>query len=483
MARKKPIMNYTDYVEATTRTDQEREYAMVTNEIYSGKKHEYFKSFNFKGKYDIEEYISRISFNEITEPNLRDLLSTENINFVLIGINRLQSTILCEEGFSYVQQSQRYTPVEASSMYILENTPEELYMDAFRLNKLAINLYKTITELNDPNKKGRLSREDFKYGILYEEARCILPLCVTTNISVTMSGDKLIDLYKIFNKYPHVFAAMRYQLDHLLTNGLVHALNRVSNIYIEKDTSIMDDYFRNKYKNLCNDRNVIKIENDPVIENITIGALTSQNQKSPFEIYDSWGVNKVENSKKLISNVLSYGHYGILEQGRTTFAMQCSLSTYHQVIRHRLQNIRREPLIDIAKDINREYIIPDSIKASEFLEDVEDIIRMYKELYTRYIKKVDDAFIIQFLLNCAPVKFLTSSNIRNDNWIFRERLCFTAQKEIRDMYDTKFMIMNNKHADLIKLGIPPCVTTGKCKEGKLCCGYADLVNELYKDYI
>ena len=74
----------------------------------------------------IENYLNCFYDKFFNYREMNDLLMTENMSFVLSDINRLQSTLLCEAGLSYVQQSQRYVPVNKKFIKFLDNTPEEL---------------------------------------------------------------------------------------------------------------------------------------------------------------------------------------------------------------------------------------------------------------------------------------------------------------------------------------------------------------------
>ena len=239
--------------------------------------------------------------------------------------------------------------------------------------------------------------------------------------------------------------------------------------------------YKEKYKDLSLVNNVYIINSN---NNVAVAALASQNKQSPEEVYNSWGIKTEFNDLKICDNVLGYGHHGINEHSRNTFAMTCSLAAYHQVIRHRLQNIKREPLKNLVIEKNREYVIPKCIIYSDtFLTKFHELIDMYKEFYQKFYQKYDIQFLMQFLLNAEAIRFVVSSNIRNDNTIFRDRLCYTAQEEIRELYLKKFKILYNKYPHLVKYGLPPCVINGKCKEGKLTCGYADKVKEEYKEFI
>lgn len=442
--------------------------------------------FEFENMDKINGYI-HANYNKVfTHHQLKYLLSSENVYFVLSGINRLQSTLICELGFSYVQQSQRYVSVDSGNINFTKNTPDPLKEEAYTLINSALNLYHEMTKLKDPNKKGRPSADDFVNGISYEDARCVLPLCVTTNVVTSMSADKLIELFELFNQYPIVFSDLKEELLSLLPNEVGYYINRISMVETIKDTDNSDGFFKENIHNLSLDNDVIFLSGTDNVKNIAIGALASQNACSPDEKYYDWknGDLDVEvKSRSLINNVVGYGHMGILEQGRNTFAMQCSLSTYHQVIRHRLQSIRREPLIDILKDISRKFILPESIrKNNKYRTKVKKLLDMFRAFYDKFITTYDSQFLMQFLLNGTVVKFTVSSNIRNDIFIFRERLCYTAQEEIRKMYIKKFDILFSKYPDLVKYGLPPCVLSGKCKEGKMTCGRIQEARINYKKY-
>ena len=445
----------------------------------------YFTTFNFTNAKELNLLIHTSDKNEFTEPILRDLLHTENVNFVLSGINRLQSMLICELGLSYVQQSQRYVSMSSPSFTVSSKTPVEVAHTFQTLVDESIDLYNEMTELTDPNKKGRLTNKDFKYGISYEDARYILPVNITTNLTVTCTGDKLIDIFKLFNKYQLVFNDLKNELMGKIPSELLYVIDSVSHDFVEKDKSIADKYYRHLIKGL-NNENIIKcLDIDDMTKQIAIGALASQNKKSPDIVYSEWDKDIVEEKEsKLIKNVVGYGHTAILEQGRSRFAMQCSVSAYHQVIRHRLQSIRRMPVDDILTYGFHEYMLPKSIQNNDkFFKKAIDLIARYVEIYQYFAKKYDHQFLMQYILNCAPMRFIVSSNIRNDNWIFRERLCYTAQEEIRNLYRSKYeMLEDAGYHVLVKYGLPPCVAFNQCKEGKMNCGRIVEARKEYEKY-
>lgn len=442
------------------------------------------RRFKIDNLYSVNKYFHIHGNDSITLKDVEKILSTSNVFFVLSDISRLQSTLICELGFSYVQKSQRYVPLDATGFNFINHTNDELAADATKLITKSIKLYKSMTELKDPNKKGRLTKDDFVNGITYEDARCILPLCNNTNVVTSMSGDGLIKLFALFLEYPIVFRDLQEEFTTLIPADTYKYIFRAASAYMSSEKASINNFYNTELQDIDIENNVVCISYGNGIEQIAIGALASQNNESPEIVYENWGDEKTTNANKIIKNVLGYGHAGISEQARVRFAMQCSLSTYHQVIRHRLQSIERESFVDIINDNDRQYILPINIENNpKFKKKVLALIKDYKKLYETYKHKVDYQYCMQFMLNCAPVKFVNAFNIRHINWVFRERLCFTAQDEIRNLYTKIFDKLYQHYPSIVKYGLPPCVETNKCKEGKMCCGHINEVRVKYTKYI
>ena len=129
---------------------------------------------------------------------VRELLKTCNLSFVLEGINRWQSTMICELKESYVQQSQRYVTLHADG-YTLPDLKEADRQKAVELIGRAFALYEEMSQLKEEF-KGRPKKEHYLHGIPVEDARYILPLAVKTNLSVAMTGDKLLEWFRMMKR-------------------------------------------------------------------------------------------------------------------------------------------------------------------------------------------------------------------------------------------------------------------------------------------
>lgn len=404
------------------------------------------------------------------ETELKELLSVANVSFYIKDATRLQSTLICELGDSYVQQSQRYVKSDNYSIDTLRDT--DIYDKANQLVQKSISLYERMTELKKPDKKGRLTAVDFKYGIPYEDARYILPLAMKTNIKVSMSGDKLIDLYKLFLRHSILFTDNLRELlhrDHKWLHKLI-----IEKCKFSYTSNISRKIYEDVFKDIKSDE-VLIVDDMNSVDNVVLGGLTSTN------IDPEEALMKMDyDSKELFIDRVAYGygHSGILEQSRNTVGMCLSLSSYHQYIRHRLNKNIRENLSDIALDRKRGFYIPRTIYDSVFLDEYTELVNEYYKFLKTNCKgmHIDRTGIM--LLNCMYVKFISSSNARNDAFLFRERLCQNAQTEIRELMDMKYWRRRKSNPALYKKAVPPCVY-GQCKEGKMTCGYSPYMRGRY----
>ncbi|WP_242851607.1 FAD-dependent thymidylate synthase [Clostridium sp. DMHC 10] len=169
----------------------------------------------------LEEWIKKERKDNINKDDLKELLKYANVSFVFEGIDRVQSTLLCELKASYVQQSQRYVTMKEDS-YIVPELTEEDNIKARELISKAFLLYDKMSTLKNDEAKGRPKVQDYLYGIPIEDARYILPLAAKTNISVAMSGDKVLDLFYLFNdsRYENIFTDIKRKFIKLLPDNL-----------------------------------------------------------------------------------------------------------------------------------------------------------------------------------------------------------------------------------------------------------------------
>lgn len=436
-------------------------------------------NFEAVGLNKVDEWIKKEGKDNIYKDDLKETLKYANVSFVLEGINRVESTLLCELKASYVQQSQRYVTMKEDS-YIVPELKGEDNTKAKELIEKAFLLYDKMSKLKSDEFKGRPKVENYLYGIPIEDARYIIPLSAKTNISVAMSADKLLDLFYLFNdcRYKNIFKDVKAEFIKLLPMSLASFLKELCK---KNDYKVQKSFYKDEFEKIDSKSNMVLLNS---FENLDlkagIGAITSTNAKTPSDVMELWGEDALTKAQGVTDRVLGYGHDSISEQARTTFGMMCSMVTYHQQIRHRLSENHREELIDIIKDINRDVVVPETIKKSDFYDEFIKLVGEFKEFRLYTAEKYGEDIALNFLLNCDQIKLIISTNARIDANMLSERICLNAQWEIRELSTKKLNELRKLSKVLYIKALPPCVY-GKCKEGKLTCGKQMLMKERFKN--
>ena len=416
-----------------------------------------------------------LAAHTVTEGTLAEVLKTCNVAFVAEEINRLQSTLLCELRASYVQQSQRYVKVSADG-YTLPELAAEDEAKARALMDEALSLYQEMTELL-AEKPGRPKMENYRYGIPIEDGRYILPLAVKTNISIAMSGEKLLDLFRLMQdeRYSVLFAPMRQALLALLPPLLGQRLADLAQSTV--DTLQTEAFYQKQLEQLSEEEPVkLLAAFDQMILKAGLGALTSTMSKPPSAVLADWGDAAVEKARGVAERVMGYGHDSVIEQSRATLGMRFSLVTYHQQVRHRLSSNYREDWDNLLQD--HALVVPPTIASSEFAERFNEVAAHFVQFRRAIKQKYSHGEHLYFLLNCDPIRVIIGANARIENGMLSERICNNAQWEIRALSVRKLYLLRQLSEELYKNALPPCVY-GACPEGKLSCGQMNEVRARY----
>ena len=435
-------------------------------------------NFESPGLHNLALWIEENKYKTIDEDIMKEILKTFNITFIAEGINRIQSTLLCELKDSYVQQSQRYVTMDESS-YEIPLLNETDNIKAKELIEKAFRLYGKMSELKEGEFKGRPKAGNYKHGIPIEDARYILPLAAKTNMSITMAGDKLYDLFALINdkKYSNLFDDFKREISNYLPDAL---LQQLPTYYDSRKKAEIAGQFYNKYmEKIDEENNMVYIDGFENLDlKVGLGALTSTSAEVPSETLIKWGDNADEKAEGVVKRVLGYGHDSIAEQARTTFGMMCSMVTYHQQIRHRLSENHRENISNIITDTKRDVVVPPSIKKSEFYEEFLDLADEFKEFRLYISGEYGRGKALPFILNCDQIKLIISTNARIDSKMLADRICFNAQWEIRGLAVKKLKILRGMSDILYETALPPCVK-GECREGKLSCGRQQEMRKMF----
>lgn len=436
-------------------------------------------NFEHTGLDKIESWLTKNNVNKISEYDLRECLKPINISFVIEEIDRVQSTLICELKDSYVQQSQRYVTMKDDS-FIVPELDNEDSKKAKDLIVRAFELYDRMSQLKDVEAKGRLKVESYLYGIPIEDARYILPLATKTNVSISMSANKLIDFFYLLNEeqYSCDLEVIKEELASQLPNMLASVLSDIKRDY---DSKLIEDFYKDEFVKINQDNNIVLLSAFSNLDlKVGLGAITSTQGKTPSKVLELWGSEAHKKAQGVADRVLGYGHDSIGEQARTTFGMMCSMVTYHQQIRHRLSENHREELINIINDTDRQIVIPETIKNSIFFKEFVKLTEEFKIFRLYVATKYSEDKALKFLLNCDQVKLIISTNARIDIKMLADRICLNAQWEIRELSTKKLEILRKLSRVLYSNALPSCIY-GKCNEGKLSCGNQLFMREKFQD--
>ena len=433
---------------------------------------------NYEGQDLLSVDVLLKQHTEVNPDTVRELLKTCNLSFVLEGISRWQSTMICERKDSYVQQSQRYVTM-TSDGYTLPAMDEEDTRKAEELIGKAFALYEEMSKLKGEF-KGRPKAEHYLYGIPVEDARYILPLAVKTNLSVATTGDKLLEWFRMMKRPEDalLFDDIRKALMDALPQTLAEWLDNQEYRYEQEE--LLDTYYQRELDNITPEKPVILLRTftQPELK-AGLGSVTSTKAEPPSEVLAGWGADAAEKAKGVTKRVMSYGHTSVAEQCRTTFGMMFSLVTWHQQVRHRLPNTFRESWNSLLADENRPPIIPPTVKEGGFAEKYCSLVKEMQE-FQRYLAQNYEGGVWRcFLLNCQQVKIITSTNARMDCEMLQERICNNAQWEINRIAVSKLEDLRKLSDILYQYAVPSCVY-GVCKEGKMTCGRAAEMREKYR---
>ena len=192
-------------------------------------------------------------------------------------------------------------------------------------------------------------------------------------------------------------------------------------------------------------------------------------------------IESEENVKKILKALVYSSRPRALESYNCTVRFNgVSLSTLTHFARHRIQNICIPNLINADRD---NYCLPETIKANkDLLDTYNDAFSTMKELYSDLrAKGYDNNVLIYCVLSGNTVDIVTTMNARELMLFFRLRSCTRAQWEIQIYANDLLKKLRALSPDLFSLYGPSCYVLGYCPEGKMTCGRASEIKELFTD--
>lgn len=309
----------------------------------------------------------------------------------------------------------------------------------------------------------RTYNELVQKGVPIEDARFVLPYGIKTNIYMSVNARELV----------HIICSMIYGDG---SNYLeIKKLGLMLKIEMDKRYPGLIDSNAKKYEieklgTFKLDKNLLKNYSDK-IEYVS--------QKVQF-----WN-EKIENCYQKLQSMAKFMEiesfdgvtslYGktekLLEHIDFTFKVEnFSIISLKHFTRHRMQSLSTKPLAQIA--LSNKFVIPNTILENEELTTIfKNAIKKNREVFEKLIgMNIDKNLLVYVMPHGIATNFISTMNVRELLHFVNLRSCNRAQWEIRNLATTMTKMLKNVDSKLFENFGPSCVTTGKCPEGRLCCG-------------
>ncbi len=211
---------------------------------------------------------------------------------------------------------------------------------------------------------------------------------------------------------------------------------------------------------------------------VAISGYTSISEKGPIAKMKGYDPEK---GRKVIKNLVSYGHHSVIEHATFTFAVEgVSRACTHQLVRHRIASYTQQSQRYVKfKDLD--YITPPTIQRHEeakkiFDEAMKKVAEIYQRLTELGIPPEDARFVYP---NASKSNITITMNARELLHFFSLRTCLRAQWEIRELANRMLLEVKKVAPTIFEKAGPNCVRLGYCPEGKLTCGKIKEVKETY----
>lgn len=206
-----------------------------------------------------------------------------------------------------------------------------------------------------------------------------------------------------------------------------------------------------------------------ILRTIYTACRTCYSSLLPQEIFES--TDDEEKMLKLITRVISSGHYSTIEHIQLSFAISnVSRACTHQLVRHRHMSFSQKSQRYVKEKGEFDYIIPGDIAKNPCLKDkfekhMLEVAKFYQELVEAGVKAEDARAVLP---NATSSSLVASLNLRELIHLANLRLCTRAQLEIRTLIQKMCDEVIKEEPWLKNHLVPKCERLGYCDEDKSC---------------
>jgi thymidylate synthase (FAD) len=209
---------------------------------------------------------------------------------------------------------------------------------------------------------------------------------------------------------------------------------------------------------------------------------------------------ETKDQKAFVEKLMKMGHMSPIEHASFTFAIEgISRACSHQLVRHRLASYSQQSQRYVSErsklktqnsklEETFDYIIPPLIKEDTITRQIfEKFMLEAQRTYDLLIERLAEKGIVgeaanqdaRFVLpNAAETKIIVTMNARELLHFFRQRCCYRAQWEIRQMAEEMLKLVNKVAPTIFKKAGPACLYK-PCPEGEYTCGKIKEVRRRY----
>ncbi len=220
---------------------------------------------------------------------------------------------------------------------------------------------------------------------------------------------------------------------------------------------------------------------------------------SPSDIESLKEKIETKDQKAFVEKLVKMGHMSPIEHPTFTFAIEgISRACSHQLVRHRLASYSQQSQRYVSErgqgsgvrgqDVTFDYIVPPSIAQDKEAKKIfENFMVDAQKVYDILIEKLNNKGVrgesanqdARFVLpNAAETKIMVTMNARELLHFFRQRCCYRAQWEIRQMSEEMLKLVKKVAPMIFHKAGPGCLYS-PCPEGEYSCGKIEEVRKRY----
>jgi thymidylate synthase (FAD) len=201
---------------------------------------------------------------------------------------------------------------------------------------------------------------------------------------------------------------------------------------------------------------------------------------SPVGIVDIMERMSSEQVARLLKQLQENGHDSPIEHVTFTFGVEgVSRALTHQLVRHRIASYSQQSQRYVKMGGFKAVTPPTVAQNPEALATYNQVIKAIETAYNKLLTVGIPAEDARFVLpNACESKIVVTMNARSLLHFLEIRTCSRAQWEIRRLALEMRKLVREAAPLLFHLSGPSCETRGYCREGKMSCGRAPVLEQL-----